>query len=103
MQQPPGNLLLHGFFVPVRVSVPEVRRKHFVRRDPEVKSNPQPILGPLLPQDLGHGFIQHFHLPRIQSPYHVRTSFPALFDQQHRQSYANGLGCAKNDSGAHPM
>jgi hypothetical protein len=43
--------------------VPDMRRKHLAHRDPEIKSNPQPVLGALLSQDLDHGIIQHFNLP----------------------------------------
>jgi len=61
------------------MSVPEMRREHVVRRNPEVESDSQPVLRPLSPQHFSHGLIQHFHLHRIQSSCHITRSLPAEF------------------------
>ena len=86
-------------FVPVRVRVPDVAREHFVCRNPEVESDPQPVLRRLLPQDFGHGLIQYFHLPRIQSSRHVTPFARQCSVESPRQSYANVHKPATIDSG----
>jgi hypothetical protein len=70
MQQPPDYFPLHGFLVPVRMSVADVRHEHPASRNPHVESNSDPVLGPLSPEDFSHGIIQRFDLIRVQSVCH---------------------------------